>query len=269
MLNLYHGTSAPVSDCEDLVSGYDGMIHFALTRDSARDFVSSKNTPRNISHYDVVRCQADLDMNALPEVRDMGYWSPFKLAQEFRDEGIINDDELLRVYSHSDGDSRAVRLEPARLREDYSDSRQSDPAYPPGIPLRDILEEEAGDEEIGGWAKDTLGLLDRNDAAQRELFSILESRGINAFKYKNTGDLSQRDQWAVAVIDPQVLSKPEKVSSGRWEHPDLDLVTDAVDDYRRSRVVMQHSATPMRNLEYRSMKEPAYSGRSGRGRLMS
>ena len=268
MLNLYHGTSAPVSDCEDLVSGYDGMIHFALTKDSAHDFISAKSNLYNISQYDVIRCQADLDMDTLPEVRDMGYWNVFKTAQEFRDVGIISNDELARVYAHSDIGGQAVSLEPAKLREDYNDPHLGGSTYTLGTPLREILEEDARDEALGGWAKDALKLLDRNESAQRELFSILESKGINAFKYKNTDDLSQKDQWAVAVINPHILGKPEKVSSGKWEHPDLDLVSDAVDDYRRSRVVMQHSATPMRTMEYRSMKEPAYASRSGRGRLV-
>ena len=74
MISLYPGTSewSDVTECDDLISGYDGMIHFSPDRKSASEYAPV-----------VVECQGDFDLDSLPTLPDLGDFNPFKMAERF------------------------------------------------------------------------------------------------------------------------------------------------------------------------------------------
>ena len=251
MIKLYHGTSEhfEVNDCDDLIAGHDGMMHFTPNRASAVRFAPK-----------VVECESDIDLDSLPTLPDLRHWHPSDIAKFFHKNGVLSNSELQRVEAHMDDEARDFDVqEICAVCDTYTENGLSPDEF------RHMLEDLAEDYEfgLGGMenANSYLNSLDSLESAREELFGMLIAKGIPAFKYKNRFEKEYiGDEYSVAVIDTDILSVPKPST------PNMSLVTDAVDIYKRNKVMTDKPIVSKEQYQ-QYQAAPKYTARKGRGRL--
>ena len=210
MIKLYHGTSEHFEklECEDLVDGVDGMMHFHPDYDSVID-----------QYPEVVECDADIDIRKLPELPDLIHWNPFSMAEEFMGMKILSKEDTKYIEGNTPIDD-ARQLDTEHLRRkaeiDIAIDIEGDESHVADLRrlLNDVAEfyaEEDNNDSVVEEYESYLKSLDIVEGARERLFEVLDKKGIHAFKYRNQYEIGLKEGYSVAVINPKVLTSPALV----------------------------------------------------------
>ena len=226
-LTLYHGTAEHEEplECTDLVSGYDGMIHFHPEYSPVKEMFPA-----------VVQCDSNLSLESMPTLPDLLHWNPFEMDIQFEKLGIITTAERSAIEKGTGVNDYARRLNVESLRSYMEEKLQLESTKT--LSLRELVndyeeyddvdeDEQAYDDydidEYNATVPQTLDAVDAIERTRERLFDILKSKGITAFKYKNRYEKELKDGYSVAVIDPSSVGDPVPVTRMRSRAPEIVL----------------------------------------------
>lgn len=205
---LYHVTPGDKEegfDCDDLIPGNDGLLHFHSESAPLTDWSGGQ----------VVECQLDQDLESLPTLPDLRHWHPADVIDAFVREGTLTEADRAELLAGLEDDQDFmdfdIESEMRRLEghvgveernslsfEDLIDAANEEAYYD------SFDDEEAEDGEPTEYDR-LLDAYNNVGTVWANLKGKLADKNVKAFKYRNRYELKGGEGYSVAVLDQRAV----------------------------------------------------------------